>query len=155
MPNGETERASAHALWVDMSPWSFSSVELRERYRVRLLSEVSLGEKGVSHLLDGEGALLAWSEVERAITAEVGEPEGVRTIVFDLVVSETDGTFEIRRMDADPGEDAMKMAKILTERLGPECASASIKSVATDGIASRWFPDLESFERDAIHTLGE
>jgi hypothetical protein len=47
----------------------------------------------------------------------------------------------------------MELARTLNERLGPERSTASIKSVATDGIASRWYPDLESFELDAIHSL--
>ncbi len=104
---------------------------------------------------DGVGALLSWSEIDRAIGAEIGEPEGVRTIVFDLVVSGSEASYEVRRMDADPGEDAMEMARMLTDRLGPDRTSSSIKSVAIDGIASRWYPDIESFERDAIHSLTE
>jgi len=130
-----------------------SSAELRERYRVEILREAEPTAEGIEYSLEGESAILRWSEVETALTAEVGEPEGVRTIVFDLIVARDDRSFQVRRLDAEPGEDAMKLARILNDHLGPDRTTASIKSVATDGIASRWYPDLDSHELDAIHSL--
>ena len=130
-----------------------SSDELRDRYRVELLREAVTTPEGIEYAGEGERLVLRWSEIDLALTAEVGEPEGVRTIVFDFIVARDDQSFRVRRTDAEPGEDAMELARTLNERLGPERSTASIKSVATDGIASRWYPDLESFELDAIHSL--
>lgn len=136
-----------------MSSLFMSSAELRARYRVELLDEPLPSAEGVEYGGEGERALLAWSEIELALSAEVGEPEGVRTIVFDFIIACDGGSCRVRRMDADPGEDAMEFARVLDDHLGPDCVTASIKSVATDGIASRWYPDIESFELDALHSL--
>ena len=136
-----------------MSSLFISSVELRDRYRVKLLDKAAATAVGIEYAGEGERAVIPWSEIELALTAEVGEPEGVRTIVFDLIVARDDERYQVRRLDAEPGEEAMELARILGDRLGPERTTASIKSVATDGIASRWYPDLDSFELDAIHSL--
>ncbi len=133
-------------------PWLQSNDE-KPSYRVELLLEAKPGPGGIHHRRAGERTLLPWSRIQRAIAAEIGEPEGVRTIVFDLLV-ESDGTdCLVYRFDADPGEDAMAVARELGAGLGPERATASIKSVATDGIPSRWYPDIESFEYDAFRGL--
>ena len=96
--------------------------------------------------------------------AEVGEPEGVRTIVFDLVVrpdpqngerrpdGSDDGAFQVFRLDADPYEDAVDVARAIERALG-ERAAASLKNLAADGVASWSYPDLESFEEAVIETL--
>ena len=136
-----------------MSSLFVSSVELQDRYRVRLLDEEELTAEGIEYDHEGRREIVRWSEIELALTAEVGEPEGVRTIVFDFIVARDDERYQVRRMDAEPGEDAMELARLLGDRLGPDRTTASIKSVATDGIASRWYPDLESFEFDALHSL--
>lgn len=136
-----------------MSSLFVSSAELQSRYRVMVLGEAKITAEGIQYDGDGGRATLPWSEIEIALTAEVGEPEGVRTVVFDFIVARGDERVEVRRMDAEPGEDAMELARLLGERLGPDRTTASIKSVATDGIASRWYPDLESFELDAMHSL--
>ena len=107
------------------------------------------GSDGLGYECEGTRTLLPWAEVEHVFAAEVGEPEGVRTIVFDLLTPEDDG-FRVLRLDAEPGEEAMHLARAIQQRSGPSCQSASLKSVATDGIPSRWFPDLRSFEEDAL-----
>jgi len=136
-----------------MSSLFVSSVELQDRYRVDLLDEAELTAEGVQYEREGRRGILRWSEIELALTAEVGEPEGVRTIIFDFIVARHDERYQVRRMDAEPGEDAMELAQLLGAHLGPDRTTASIKSVATDGIARRWYPDVESFELDALHSL--
>ena len=124
-----------------------SSVSLR--YRVRLLGDPRVVEGGVSHR-DGDGPqLLAWAAVQRAIAAEVGEPQGVRTIVFDLLVENEGSDCTVCRLDAEPGEDAVAVARVIAQEIGPERASPSIKSLVTDGLPNRWYPDLEAFEESA------
>ena len=133
---------------------SQSRVELQRAYRVRLLCDVQCGPRGISHGAAAERDCVPWPAILRARAAEVGEPEGVRTIVFDLVVGSDDSGLEVIRFDADPGESAMRVARQLSQALGPERSGASIKSVAVDGVASRWYPDLESLARDGIRTEG-
>lgn len=127
---------------------SVRRAELPTPYRVEVLIHAQCGPQGIAHDRGGRRELLAWSEILRARAAEVGEPEGVRTIVFDLVVGSDASGLRVLRFDADPGDSAMQVASQLGNALGPERSSASIKSVAVDGIASRWYPDLESLELD-------
>jgi hypothetical protein len=131
---------------------SFQSPIGSAAYRVHLLGDPEVCAGGVSHREAGRRPLLPWSRVRHAIAAEVGEPEGVRTIVFDLVVRESGG-WVAYRLDAEPGEAAMELAQNIERSLGAGCASASLKSLATDGIPTRWFPDLESFEEEAVRLL--
>jgi len=122
-------------------------------YAVRVLVAPELDDAGITHLESGAPARLDWNDVLAALAAEVGEPEGVRTIVFDLVCRSGDG-YRVYRMDAEPGEEATHLARGLETRL-PEAASASIKSIAVDGIPSRWYPDLSGFEAEALVELEE
>ena len=98
--------------------------------------------------------LLRWRDVLGAVAAEVGEPEGVRTIVFDLLAQASRGERVALRLDVEPGEPAAALAQVISAALG-ERARASIKSLAADGIATLWFPDLASFEEVASGELGD
>lgn len=127
------------------------------RYRVQLLENPEPRESGIAHGDPADPGLVAWSAIRWALAAEVGEPEGVRTVIFDLVVDRIDGpggtAFEIRRLDAEPGEDAMKWATAIERALAPGLSAPSIKSLAAEGSPSRWYPDLEEFEAAALESL--
>jgi hypothetical protein len=124
------------------------------RYRVHILERPELAPCGLRHLDEGESSLLGWDRVRLAIAAEIGEPEGVRTIVFDLIAETgADRAWLAHRLDAEPGAEAMRCARELSEWLPPEACGPSIKSLATDGIPSRWYPDLASFEEDALELV--
>jgi hypothetical protein len=127
------------------------------RYRVQLLANPELCASGIAHGDPANPSLVEWAEVRWALAAEVGEPEGVRTIIFDLVVdriSGSDGTaFEIRRLGVEPGEEAMKLASAIERALAPESSSSSIKSLAAEGTPSRWYQNLEEFESAALGSL--
>jgi hypothetical protein len=129
----------------------------RGRYRVRLLENPSLRESGIAYGDPAQPALVEWSEIHWALAAEVGEPEGVRAIIFDLVVDRTPGpdgsAFEILRLDAEPGEDAMEWAAAIERALAPDLSAPSIKSLAAEGSPSRWYQDLEEFEAAALESL--
>ena len=129
------------------------SRQSRSDYSTRILECPELGHPGIRYLEDGEPALLPWGSVKLAIAAEIGEPEGVRTIVFDLIAEIGNGRWLAYRLDAEPGSDAMQCARELAERLEPEACGPSIKSLATDGIPTRWYPDLPSFEEDASELI--
>ncbi|HEX9814055.1 MAG TPA: hypothetical protein VGB31_03805 [Myxococcota bacterium] len=127
------------------------------RYRVRLLENPELRERGIAHGDPANPGLVEWSAIRWALAAEVGEPEGVRTIIFDLVVDRVSepggGAFEVRRLDAEPGEEAMRLAMAIERALAPGLSAPSIKSLATEGSPSRWYQDLEEFEAAALESL--
>ncbi len=76
---------------------------------------------------------------------------------LDLVVDRISGphgsAFEIRRLDAEPGEGAMKLASAIERALAPELSAPSIKSLAAEGTPSRWYQNLEEFESAALESL--
>jgi hypothetical protein len=119
--------------------------EVPSRYRVHLLPGAKPTERGVLYRRGGERFLLAWGRVECAFAAEVGEPEGVRTIAFDLAVEVRGPECVVCRMEAEPGEDAMRLARAIQLGVGPELCNPCIKSLAADGIPSRSFTDTETF----------
>jgi len=129
----------------------------RECYRVDVLPDRQLCERGIVYGDPANRSLLQWNAVQRALAAEVGEPEGVRTIIFDLVVdriSRPEGlTFAVRRLDAEPGEEAMAVARAIEAALEPEYIAPSIKSLAAEGTPSLRYQDLEEFVAAALHSL--
>lgn len=137
----------------DAITFLLSREEIRKRYRVELLAEARLAEAGICHRREGEEQVLAWASVRRVLGAEVGEPQGVRTVIFDLVVEASEAGFDVVRFDAEPGEEASETARNLLARLPSECLTASLKSLAADGLAGEWHPDVESFEEAALAAL--
>ena len=73
--------------------------------------------------------------------------------MVDRVSGPGGAAFEIRRLDAEPGEDAMKWATAIERALAPELSAPSIKSLAAEGSPSRWYQDLEEFEAAALESL--
>ena len=65
----------------DTSLLQLAMGEHEQCYRVSVLSNASLSEHGVCCREQAGERLVAWETVQKAIAAEVGEPEGVRTIV--------------------------------------------------------------------------
>lgn len=117
------------------------------RTRVVLLPEPQLDARGVLYRRSEGLYLLPWSRVSGAHAAEVGEPEGVRTVVFDLSLT---GREHVRcRLDADPGDSARELGQAIERGLGRGQCTKSLRAVALDGYATRSYPDLESFEEDA------
>jgi hypothetical protein len=130
-----------------------SRAAVSARYRVELLHEARAAANGLRHLENGCERELAWSAVAHVWAAEVGEPEGVCTIVFDLVVGRGPEGLAVRRFDAEPGEPATELARVLLRHLPPERLAAPVKSLAVDGRPNEWHPDLESFEEAALAAL--
>jgi hypothetical protein len=129
------------------------SRERRRPYQSIVLEDPRLGAAGVEHGPPSFRELVRWRDVRGAVAAEVGEPEGVRTIVFDLLARTSAGRMALR-LDAEPGEPAAALARAISSAIG-ERARASIKSLATDGTPANWFPDLEEFETAAREELGK
>ena len=125
----------------------------RVGYRARLLQAARFVPDGVLHLEREGESLLRWEEVWFAVAAEVGEPEGVRTIVFDLVLGRDELGWRAVRADADPGPNAEEIARAIHAGVGQERRGPSIKSLASDGLPSWWFADLEGFEEAVLAAL--
>ena len=139
-----------------MSFWETDPIEHRSRYCVTLLEDARPTFDGVEHGPDEDRSLGPWSAVRVAMNAEVGEPEGVRTVVFDLVLelpAKGEDGIEVQRFDAEPGEDAQRAALLISEQVHSSGVMPSIKSAALDGITTRWYPDLISFEKDNLKEL--
>jgi hypothetical protein len=123
-------------------------------YRLQTLEEPRVSRAGIEHGPERGRELLRWRDVLGAVAAEVDEPEGVRTIVFDLLAQVSRGQRVAVRLDVEPGEPAAALAQVISAALG-ERARASIKRLAADGIAALWFSDLASFEEVASGELGD
>jgi hypothetical protein len=130
-----------------------TDAERRSRYPVRVLESPQIEAGGVAHGPAHARELLAWDGVDLVVVAEVGEPEGVRTVVCDLVGLGAGGARQVHRLDAEPGDAAVALARGLERGLGAQRAPAALKSLAADGLPSRWFPDLRSFEESALEEL--
>jgi hypothetical protein len=127
---------------------------MADRYRVDVLAWPEVGEHGVTHLAGGRRATLQWASVLRALAAQVGEPEGVRTIVFDLVVERKEDECAVCRLDAEPGRQAQSIAQRIAQGLGRDRCSRSLLELAAEGEPTRSFADLERLEEDALEELG-
>ena len=118
----------------------------RAGYRAQLLHDVRVVPGGLRYRSAGDERALAWDEVWFAVAAEVGEPEGVRAIVFDLVVDRDANGWRALRVDAEPGPFALQIAQAIQTGVPRDRRGPSIKSLASDGVPSQWYADLESFE---------
>ena len=92
--------------------------ERRARYRVTVASRPRPGAEGLGYESGGTRGVLPWSRVAHVLAAEVGEPEGVRAIVFDLLWPEGEG-WRVLRLDAEPGEEAMQLAQAIQRHSDP------------------------------------
>jgi hypothetical protein len=128
--------------------------EPASRYQADVLAWADVGEHGVSYLNGGRRELLQWASVLHALAAEVGEPEGVRTVVFDLVVERKHDECVVMRFDAEPGLDAQEVAMQIAASVGRERCSRSLTALAAEGQASRQVPDLDALAEAALAELG-
>jgi hypothetical protein len=129
------------------------SPQVPSRYRAHLLPDAKPTERGIVYRRGRDRFLLEWRRVLLAFAAEVGEPEGVRTIVFDLVI-ENDGSQCIAcRLDADPGEDATALARAVELGVGRERCAASLRALAIEGIPTRGYPDLDTFAEATLEAV--
>ena len=118
----------------------------RIRYSAQLLRDARVAPQGLLHRTAGVEQRLGWDEIWFAVAAEVGEPEGVRTIVFDLVVGCDERGWRALRLDAEPGLFAEELARAIHAGVPRARCGPSIRSLAHDGVPSQWYADLETFE---------
>lgn len=112
------------------------------RCRVHWLPDAKPTDRGVVYRRGEERFLLAWSRVQRAFAAEVGESADASTVVFDLAVVTRGSECVICRTSAAPGEEATRVARAIRVGAPAEAVHASVGAVAQAGAAPRRFPDL-------------
>jgi hypothetical protein len=130
-----------------------TTAHLPSAYRVHLLADPRPTERGILYRRGENRFLVEWDRVERALAAEVGEREGVMTVVFDLVVEMGARGCVACRFDADPGEAAQAIARAIELGVGRDRCSPALRSTASDGWPSRTYPDVESFEQAALESV--
>jgi hypothetical protein len=135
-----------------LAPWR--AVEAAARYRVDLLVRAEVRAGGVAFREGATVRLLPWDRVLRALAAQVGEPEGVSTVVFDLVVERKATECLVYRFDADPGEPARGVARALVDGLGRDRCARSLLDLADEGHPSRAYEDLGALAEGALAELG-
>jgi len=136
------------------SPFSDVPTDASNRYRVELLPWAEVREDGVAFREGADPRVLRWDRVLIALAAHVGEPEGVSTVVFDLVVERKEAECLVCRFDADPGDAAMEAARVILGALGRERCSRSLAELAAEGVAGRSYADLESLASGSLAELG-
>ncbi len=124
------------------------------RYRVEVLPWAEVQAAGIVFREGPADRTLPWSRILHALAAYVGEPEGVSTIVFDLVVERKETECLVCRFDADPGEAAQAVASTLLERLGRARCSRSLADLAKEGLPTRSYPDLDTLAEASLEELG-
>ncbi len=127
--------------------------QVPSRYRVHLLPDAKVTERGVVYRRGEDRFLLVWSRIERALAAEVGEPEGVRTIVFDLALELVGPECVVCRLDAEPGEDASALARAIQIGVGRDRCSPSLRALATEGLPTRCYPDLDTLTEANLESI--
>jgi hypothetical protein len=135
-------------------PRSRRRIDATARYRVDLLHWPELEARGITYREGTSVGRLSWDRIQHALAAQVGEPEGVSTVVFDLVVERKQTECLVFRFDADPGEPAREVARALVERLGPQHCARSLVALADEGVPTRTYPDLDSLAEGALEELG-
>ena len=124
------------------------------RYRVELLPWAEVKDEGIVFREGPADRTLPWARILHALAAHVGEPEGVSTIVFDLVVERKETECLVCRFDADPGEPAQSAARALLERLGRARCSRSLADLAKEGMPTRSYADLDALAEASREELG-
>lgn len=123
------------------------------RYRVEVLPWAEVGAGGIAFSEGPARRTLPWSRILHALAAYVGEPEGVCTIVFDLVVERKETECLVCRFDADPGEPARSVARALLDGLGRERCSRSLANLAAEGVPTRSYADLDSLAEASLEEI--
>lgn len=124
------------------------------RYRIELLRWPEVRPDGIAFHEGGCVRQLPWDRVFAALAAQVGEPEGVSAVVFDLVVERKATECLVLRMDADPGDPARAVAQVLVDGLGRDRCSRSLQDLADEGVPSCAYEDLDALAEAALAELG-
>jgi len=130
-------------------PLFLTPEEVRSRYSVRVL----VGARPVAAGLCHRDGLLLWERVLRAHAAEVGEPQGVRAVVFDLVFERDGPHWRVLRFSAETGDEAIEVAQQLSAALPTGFLTASLERLTSEGTPGEWHPDPASLDESGLVAL--
>lgn len=122
-------------------------------WTIWVVSRPALDAAGVDLEWEGRRHQVDWTAVERAFAAEVGEPEGVRAVVFDLLWSDAPEGPAVLRFSVDPSEGPKSPAQQLVDSLGEARCSVSLRSLAREGQASDRFSHLDLLDEALLEVL--
>ena len=135
------------------APEARPSREVPSRRRVHLLPDPKATERGIVYRRGRERLLLAWNRVRRAFAAELASGDQAPRIVFELVVEETGPECVVCRIVCDGSAEAPFLARAILVGIGEPLACPCIRSLATDGVASRRTDDLEAFGESVLEAV--
>ena len=122
-----------------------------------------LGFEAAGVVFDFEGAThrVPWAQLVAGFASQVGEPDGVRTIVFDLACcrfafdSEADPEPALLRFSIDPCEEPRGAAQRIVDMLGKAACSSSLHALAREGATTESHVDLQSLDEALFSSLVE
>ncbi len=122
-------------------------------WTIWVVSRPALHGAGVDLEWEGCRHQVVWPAVQRAFAAEVGEPEGVRAVVFDLLWSDAPEGPTVVRFSVDPSEGPKRPAQQLVDSLGEARCSVSLRCLAREGQASDRFSHLDLLDEALLEAL--
>ena len=122
-------------------------------WTIWVVDQPELSADGIRIAWEGATHAVAWSEIDRAFAAEVGEPEGVRAMVFDLAWSGAPDAPAILRFSVDPSEGPKRPAQHVVEALGAELCSDSLRALANDGRPTEHYSHIDFLDEALLTWL--
>lgn len=139
---------------VEKSPHEDSGAsQVPSHYRIHLLPDAKPTERGVLYRRGGERFLLDWNRIQCAFAARVGGPGEKQRIAFDLAIETSGPVCVACRMVAEPGEEAMHLARAILVGVAPEACNPCIKSLADEGVPCLSFVDTETFGEAVLESI--
>ena len=127
--------------------------EVPSRYRVHLLPGAKPTERGVLYRRGRERFLLAWVEWRGPLRPRSASSTGPAPSPSTLAVEVRGPVCVVCRIEAGPGENAMRIARAIQLGVGPENCNPCIDSLAADGVASLSFSDTETFGEAVLESV--
>ena len=118
-----------------------------------VLQQPLLHSAGIQVEWQGKRHDIGWSEIARAFAAEVGEPEGIRAVVFDLAWPAAPECPAILRFSVDPCDGPKRPAQLFLDSLGVASCSNSLRSLATDGRATDLYSHIDLLDEALVTSL--
>ncbi len=126
-------------------------------WTIWVVQHPNLGARSLEIEWEGDRHEIGWDAVEYAYAAEVGEPEGIRAVVFDLLwpsgPSGGGGDAVILRFSVDPCDGPKQPAQRIVETLGESRCSNSLQSLSRDGRATDCFSHLDFLDQALLQAL--
>lgn len=122
-------------------------------WTIWVVPQPGLDLRGISLEWDGSKYEIEWGEIGRAFAAEVGEPDGIRAVVFDLVWNDGPDGAVMLRFSVDPSDGPKHPAQLFVDSLGGWRCSASLQSLARDGRATDRFSHVDALDEALLEQL--